>query len=546
MNDPQMTGGVGTLAALGVVILASIWLGAMAQRAVERGSFLSGYFLGNRGLGAWAMALTATVQSGGTFMGFPSFVYAHGWIVALWIAGYMMVPITGFAVIGKRMAQLSRRSGALTVPDLLRERFASPIVGLAASLLIMLFLSFVMIAQFKAGALVMKLSWPGTGAMALNEAEGQIDLPYYIGLAVFSLTVIGYTMFGGFLASVWTDLFQSVLMGIGVVILLVLVVPAAGGLEHATRVAVEHTGPEYACGPGYDPHPQAGVSRQFLTPGLAISMFCLWVFSGVGAPAGIVRVMATRDTQTLRRSVFLLSLYNLLIYLPLIAICICARSVMPDLAKSDEVIPRMALWATRDLPAGSFVAGLILAAPFGAVMATVSSYLVVISSGLVRDIYQRFVHHEANEETIRRLTYATMIVVGTIAIVANIRPVEYLQAIVVFSGGGMGASFLVAALMAAYWRRATAAGVLAAMLAGAGSVIALTAMGWFRPDPLIGAVTKFRPYFWCGFDPVVWGLLFSLAAGVVVSMLTRPPAPAHVARFFDRLDAPPSPAASDL
>src|SRR5262245_14596714 len=102
---------------------------------MREGSFLRGYFLGNRGLGAWALALTATVQSGGTFMGFPSLVYTHGWVVALWIAGYMVVPITGFAILAKRMAQLSRRTGAITVPDMFRERFGSPTAGLIASLL---------------------------------------------------------------------------------------------------------------------------------------------------------------------------------------------------------------------------------------------------------------------------------------------------------------------------------------------------------------------------------------------------------------------------
>ncbi len=83
MNEPEP--GLGAISALLIVIAISVWLGTQAQKAVQKGSFLKGYFLGNRGLGAWALALTATVQSGGTFMGYPSFVYTHGWIVALWI-----------------------------------------------------------------------------------------------------------------------------------------------------------------------------------------------------------------------------------------------------------------------------------------------------------------------------------------------------------------------------------------------------------------------------------------------------------------------------
>src|SRR5262245_23879040 len=198
--------GYGTLAVLVLLIASSVWLGTVAQRAVDRGSFLKGYFLGNRGLGTWALALTATVQSGGTFMGFPSYAYSYGWIVALWISGYMVVPLTGFGVLAKRMAQLSRRTGAITMPDLFRERFDSPTVGLVTSLLILLFMSFMMVAQFKAGALILKICWPDSGALELPEAEQSLDRYYFLGLAVFTVTVVGYTLMGGFLAAVWTDL----------------------------------------------------------------------------------------------------------------------------------------------------------------------------------------------------------------------------------------------------------------------------------------------------------------------------------------------------
>src|SRR6188472_3416680 len=136
--------GYSVLFALLLFIGASVWLGTLAQKAMEKKEFLQGYFLGNRGLGAWALALTATVQSGGTFMGFPSLVYTYGWIMALWIASYMVVPLTNLGVLGKRIAFISRKSGAVTMPDLYRARFNSPIAGLVASLLIMLFMSFMM------------------------------------------------------------------------------------------------------------------------------------------------------------------------------------------------------------------------------------------------------------------------------------------------------------------------------------------------------------------------------------------------------------------
>ena len=96
-----------------------------------------------------------------------------------------------------------------------------------------------MVAQFKAGAIVMKLAWPGSGAFA--QLPGDVDWAYLTGLAVFAAAVVGYTMVGGFLASVWTDLFQSLMMLLGVMILLFLTVPSVGGLEEATREAVAAT-----------------------------------------------------------------------------------------------------------------------------------------------------------------------------------------------------------------------------------------------------------------------------------------------------------------
>jgi SSS family solute:Na+ symporter/sodium/pantothenate symporter len=534
MPELPTSAGYGTLFALCLLIGASVWLGTIAQRVVERSSFVKGYFIGNRGLGAWALALTATVQSGGTFMGFPSLVYSYGWTVALWIAAYMVVPITGFGVLGKRVAQLSRRTGAITVPDLFRERYGDARVGVAALCFVLFFMTFMMVAQFKAGAIIMKVAWPGSGALAISEDVAVYDKFYYIGLAIFACTVVGYTLIGGFLAAVWSDLFQSVMMFLGVVILLILIVPAAGGLEQATLTAVEHTDDTYVFGPGYSPQ-----GRIFLPLGLSLSFFFVWVWSGVGSPASLVRIMACKDTPTIRRSIFLLAAYNSMIYIPLIVICICGRALLPDLpsGKSDEIIPRLAILATSQLPLNSFIAGLILVAPFGAVMATVSSYLVVIASGLIHDLYQKFINPEADRTHIRRLTYLTMIIVGGIAVCANIRPVDYLQAIVVFSGTGAAATFCMPSLMLSYWRRATAAGTIASMLAGFGTMMTLYGYGFFRAlsgyDRGIGPATSFRPYFLLDCDPLVWGLLVSLIAGVVVSLLTKPPSPELVSKLFD-------------
>lgn len=547
------TGGHGyaVLATLVVFIAASVWLGMLAQRWLDSDRFLEGYFLGNRGLGAWAMALTATVQSGGTFMGFPSLVYSHGWVVALWIAPYMVVPLASFAVVGKRLAQLSRRTGAITVPELLRARFDDARVGLTASILLMGFMTIMTIAQFKAGAIVMKLAWPDSGVLAFAEdPQSPLDLRFYIGLAVFSLTVVGYTWIGGFLASVWTDLFQSVLMLFGVVALLYLALSSVESLEGATRIAMERRSVDFAQGPGHAVKP----GWQFLPPGLSISMWFIWIWGGFAAPACMVRVMAASSTDVLRKSIALLSTYNLLIYPPLIVICVCAHSILPPLEKSDEVVPRLALELTKSIPGGSVLSGLILAAPFGAVMATVSCYLLVIASGLVEDVYRRVLRPQATIAELKRVTSIAIVGVGVFSVLMNLRPVQYLQALVVFSTSCGAGTFCIPVLMACYWRRATAAGCLAAMLSGAGTIAALFGLGWVQEwaasnestwplarsiierigrDTHVGVADPAAPYYFCGAEPIVWSLIVSGLAGVAVSLMTAPPDASRVAKCFD-------------
>ena len=150
-------------------------------------------------------------------------------------------------------------------------------------------------------------------------------------------------------------------------------------------------------------------------------------------------------------------------------------------------------------------------------MATVSSYLVVIASGLVRDVYLRFINPHARESTIRWLSHLMMVVVGVGAVAANLRPPHHLQTMVILSGTCAATSFFAPAMMIAYWRRATAAGVMAAMAAGVISSLSLYAAGWLQHGNI-------KPVTPLGLDPIIWGLAISSFLGVATSLCTAPPA----------------------
>ena len=619
----------------GVMVLA--WL---SNRLLQSKSFLSEYFLGSRSLGVWAFALTfaATSSSGGSFIGFPSLVYTHGWIVALWIGSYMIVPIVSMGLLAKRINQVARKSGAITIPDILRDRFESPVFGAVATGLIVFFMAFNLIAQFKGGSVILQTLLQDVplfqtashsladmlhGVPILGESE---DKPgYLLCLIVFTVAVVVYTTYGGFRAVVWTDVMQGLVMVGGVILMLPLAIWAVGGLGSATREMAQMTPPnkvkleltiadslseplnipnnswlvveegrsrrvfrtaaraqiqpgtnaatyrvgkddysqeipgieltyakqvesqladdlgrelavrvveskEYVNGAGRPgvyvtgPGPHASSDAGFLPFSLAVSFFFMWTFSGAGQPANMVRLMAFNNSTTLRRSIFAVSIYYTLIYFPLVIIFCCARVLLPGWeTESDRIMPEMAK-VTTELINMPWLAGLLVAAPFAAVMSTMDSFLLMISSAVVRDIYQRNINPDASEKTIKRLTYAATIAVGLVAMLAAVSPPQFLQDIIVFTGSGLSTSFLAPVALMLYWPRFNRQGALAGMLGGFATHVTLYTVGTIKS----GKVDAYELF---NFHPFMVGLFASFVIAITVACFTSPP-PKHLVRKY--------------
>src|SRR5207237_2232113 len=171
---------------------------------------------------------------------------------------------------------------------------------------------------------------------------------------------------------------------------------------------------------------------EFLPLGLAVSFFFLWTIGGMGQPVGMVRLMACPDTPTLRRSLFMIGVFYALIYLPLVITFVCARALYPTeyLSEPDNIMPAMALAFTREWP---LVGGLILAAPYAAAMSAVAGFLLLLSSSLVRDSYQRNLNPDISPRQVRRITYLTTAIVGIIVTLAALWPPDFLHYLILFT-----------------------------------------------------------------------------------------------------------------
>src|SRR5207245_8054759 len=136
-------------------------------------------------------------------------------------------------------------------------------------------------------------------------------------------------------AVTWTDVLQGIMIVAGALLLMVLALAQVGGLSQATS-KLREIDPHLLTGPGPD---------SFLGPGLAVSYFFLWTIGSMGQPVGMVRLMACRDTPTLRRSLFMIGFYYALLYLPLVVTFVCARALYADeyIESSDSIMPATAL-----------------------------------------------------------------------------------------------------------------------------------------------------------------------------------------------------------
>ena len=193
-----------------VFLVVALVTAVIARRQAQtaggsQGGFISEYFLGNRSLGPFVLAMTtiATYGSVSSFVGGPGQAWSIGWG---WV--YMAtVQVTAlfllYGILGKKMALVSRRLGAVTIIDVIRERYQSNALATLSALIMVLFFATTMIAQFVGGA---KLFEAVTG------------YSYVMGLAIFGIACILFTTIGGFRGVAFTDALCGIAMIVGIVI----------------------------------------------------------------------------------------------------------------------------------------------------------------------------------------------------------------------------------------------------------------------------------------------------------------------------------------
>ncbi|ANU27501.1 sodium/pantothenate symporter [Planococcus versutus] len=429
-----------------VFLLIIFFIGYWSSRKLASSSnFISDYFLGGRELGGFVLAMTmvATYGSASSFLGGPGTAYTLGFG---WVLLAMAQVVTGYFVLmilGKKYAIMARRYKAITMIDFLKARYNSTFVVLLSAFSIIVFLFSAMAAQWIGGARLV---------------ESLTGLSYNSALFLFAVSVLVYVTIGGFRAVALTDAVQGAVMLIGTLVLLIAVIVAGGGIPNIVNDLIAEN-PNLVTPYGANGDLTAAYVSSF------------WILVGVGVvglPQIAVRAMSYKNSRAMHRALIIGTFVTGFIMLNMHLIGVFARPVMPGIEIGDKVIPLIAL---ETLP--PWVAGIVLAAPMAAIMSTVDSLLLLVSSSIVKDVYLNYVKPDATLKTIKRISFGVTGVLGIIVFLLALNPPELLIFLNLFAFGGLEAAFIWPIVLGLYWKWGNKYGAIASMMTGISSYIAL-------------------------------------------------------------------------
>jgi len=430
--------------------------------------------------------LAATHCSAGTFIGVMGVIHSVGFSFA-WLV--LSIPIA-YWFMAAVLAPRFTRQRELTLPAFIGTRYYGRAPrGIAAAIVLVATVVYIQ-AQIVSGGLI---------------ANVMLGIPTQWGMIGFTAVLVAYTMVGGMVAVVYTDVVQLVVMATGALLALPLALSRLGGLSE-TLARAEIVNPrvfDWSALPG----------TLLFTMGLAFTL------GTVATPEKLVRLYAMKDMRTIRRGVLLAIVFATGMNLFIVVLGLAGTALFPVLPNGDLAMP---LVARAVLP--PFLGAVLVAAIVAAMMSTVDSLLIVAGSALSHDIYRGLIHPRStrrSREWVNRLGVLAVGVAPLLLLLSGIGEGELVQFIVLLFTALMGASFFAPVVGGVFWRRATQEGAIAAMLGGVTTTFLWKAFG-------SGAI-----------DPVLPGFLCSAALLVAVSLLTpRPPEGALAPYFGDGGGAP--------
>ena len=443
---------------LAIIIILVAYLSILAGLAIwssHETNNLSGYYLAGKKLPFWVVAFStnATGESGWLLLGLSGVGYAIGF-QAYWIViGEVFGLVAAWWIVARRLKKFSDKSDAITIPDILTNNFkdkATLIRGVAVFIIVSMSITYVTAQMVATGK-------------AFNSFLG---MDYVFGVILGSIFIIGYTFVGGYKASSYTDVFQGSLMLFGLIIVPAAAIYASGGwAEVLSNLATQ------------DPHlidlfavsangePSVIIIISFLAIGLPL----------LGMPQLLVRFISARDDGAIKKARVVSSSVLLMLTLGAVTAGVAGRALFPGLEDTETIFPVI---SNNLFP--QIISGFLLIVVLSAIMSTVDSLLLLVSSSVIRDTYQKIFKSNKNERVLSRYGKYITIFIGLLAVFIAIQEPRVIFDFVLLSWSGLGSAFGPVVIGILYSKKTTWEGVIAGMSGGfLASTIWVT---WFKEE----------------------------------------------------------------
>ena len=394
------------------------------------------YLLGGRSMGAWVTALSAQASdmSGWLLMGLPGAIYLAG-IGNIWIAiGLFVGTVLNWKLVSGRLRVYTQKTNTITLPCFFEQRFGDPtgLLRVVSAIVILIFFTI----------------YASSGLVATGKLfESSFNVPYKAAVLIGGIIIIAYTFLGGFLAVCWTDLFQGTLM-----VLALIIVPA---------LAYINVGGAQTIGEAMTSLIPKGSSPALL---MIISAMA-WGLGYFGQPHILARFMSVKSVGKLAESMTIAIIWVFFSLAGAVVIGLVGIAMFGNLAVAEGEQEKVFIYMINKVM-HPWLAGIMLAAILSAIMSTIDSQLLVSSSALTEDFYQKAIKKNAKEREVVLVGRICVIIISVIALILALHPDETILMIVAYAWGGFGAAFGPLVLFALFSRRTSWQSALAGMVTG--------------------------------------------------------------------------------
>ena len=405
--------------AIAVYLIAMLGVGVWFAK---KNNSVDDFYLGGRKLGPFvtAMSAEASDMSSWLLMGLPGVAYLTGLAEASWTAiGLAIGTYLNWLIVARRIRRYSHRLDAITVPQFFSKRWGDQknlLSAIAAVVIIIFFIPYLASGFSACGKLFASL----------------FNVEYMTAVIISTAVIVIYTVMGGFLAASFTDLIQSIIMTVALIVVLGFGVTKAGGLDAVMANAQSLAG-YLSLVNIHDP--VSGGSNPYSV--LTICSLLAW---GIAIFIGVVGNGMTK------------------------------AGAMEQLADSETIIVQIASLISNHGILAALLAGVILAGILAATMSTADSQLLAASSSVSQNLVGEFLGIKLDSKKSMILARSVMVVISVIAAYLARDPDSSVFRVVSFAWAGFGAAFGPVVLFALFWKRSNKWGALAGMVAGGAMV----------------------------------------------------------------------------